>query len=461
MQKISIIERLLGYITFLAVLFYLADVIFAMPGSVYIYSTAAAVLLLFSLLKMNRFTKSIILLLLGAGLWMFMYYQEAFSIMLFSLGENMNLLALFILVPLFGVFMSGAGFLKALQHALQKREQKHRSRPYLFGYVLTAGMGSLLNLGSMPLVHKIGSESFTSFENKRFGLLIIRGFGFCMLWSPYFVNVALILVLYDLSWTDIGGYGLIMAACYSVIVALFFRSSVFSIPDERVNRSENKAPAALQKQLRLFLLFVVILLSLSFLLEMMLPFGMLTVVVLLGLLYPLIWAAVLNMFRSYVEEAHEEISWSFKRLYNELGIFITAGFFGEALSLSPAGEMLTRLLMDWSGGLVPALSALLIAVAMLLAFIGIHPVIIVIGIGGSLDPALFGVTPSFMGMLMLAAWTLATQFSPFSGSVLMASHLMNVPAWKLVKKNTPFLLTVYVVFIFLLSALHWFQSTGV
>ncbi|WP_252311858.1 hypothetical protein [Sinobaca sp. H24] len=199
-------------------------------------------------------------------------------------------------------------------------------------------MGSLLNLGSMPLVHKIGSESFTSFENKRFGLLIIRGFGFCMLWSPYFVNVALILVLYDLSWTDIGGFGLIMGACYSVIVALFFRSSVFSDPDERVNRSENKAPAAQQKQLRLFLLFVVILLLLSFLLEMTLPFGMLTVVVLLGLLYPLIWAAVLNMFRSYVEEAHEEISWSFKRLYNELGIFITAGFFGEALSLSPAGK---------------------------------------------------------------------------------------------------------------------------
>ncbi len=159
-----------------------------------------------------------------------------------------------------------------------------------------------------------------------------------MLWSPYFVNVALILVLYDLSWTDIGGFGLIMGACYSVIVALFFRSSVFSDPDERVNRSENKAPAAQQKQLRLFLLFVVILLLLSFLLEMTLPFGMLTVVVLLGLLYPLIWAAVLNMFRSYVEEAHEEISWSFKRLYNELGIFITAGFFGEALSLSPAGK---------------------------------------------------------------------------------------------------------------------------
>ncbi|WP_252311857.1 hypothetical protein [Sinobaca sp. H24] len=135
MQKISIIERLLGYITFLAVLFYLADVIFAMPASVYIYSTAAAILLVFSLLNMNRFTKSIILVLLGAGLWMFMYYQEAFSLILFSLGENMNLLALFILVPLFGVFMSEAGFLKALQHALQKENRNtNRGRIYLGMY---------------------------------------------------------------------------------------------------------------------------------------------------------------------------------------------------------------------------------------------------------------------------------------------------------------------------------------
>ncbi|WP_252313410.1 hypothetical protein [Sinobaca sp. H24] len=461
MQHITIIERLLGYVTFLAVLFYLAEEIFSMPGAVYVYSSAAGVLLLCSLSRMDRFTRSIIILLLGSGFWMFILYRETAPLMLFSLGENMNLLALFILVPFFGVFMSEAGFLKALQHALQKRELKHRSRPYLFGYVLTAGMGSLLNLGSMPLVHKIGSESFTAFENKRFGLLIIRGFGFCMLWSPYFVNVALILVLYDLSWTDIGGYGLIMGICYSVIVALFFPSSTFAAPDERVNRAENEEQASLQKQLRLFVLFVVLLLLLSFTMEMVLPFGMLTVVVLLGLIYPLIWASVLRMLRRYTVNAHEQVSWSFKRLYNELGIFITAGFFGEALSLSPAGEVLSHVLIEWSGGAVPVLSALLIAMAMGLAFIGIHPVIIVIGIGGSLDPALFGVTPSFMGMLMLSAWMLATQFSPFSGSVLMASNLMNISAWKLVRKNTPFLVTVYVVFIILLSGLHWFQSIGI
>jgi hypothetical protein len=38
-------------------------------------------------------------------------------------GKNTNLMALFILIPLIGTFMSTAGYLSALRSKVQKREQ--------------------------------------------------------------------------------------------------------------------------------------------------------------------------------------------------------------------------------------------------------------------------------------------------------------------------------------------------
>ncbi|MFB4165939.1 hypothetical protein ACE1TI_19605 [Alteribacillus sp. JSM 102045] len=121
------------------------------------------------------------------------------------------------MIPLFGILMSEAGYLQDLKTVLRKTEEKRQALPYRLSYVMTAFLGSLLNLGSMPLVYKIGSESFSCFENKKFGLTLLRGFGFCMLWSPFFVNVGLVLVLYNLTWQQIGGYGLIVAAFFPSI----------------------------------------------------------------------------------------------------------------------------------------------------------------------------------------------------------------------------------------------------
>ncbi|RSL33395.1 TRAP transporter large permease subunit [Salibacterium salarium] len=451
-------QSYLGIAAFIAVIADLLNVFYHSDILITLYSTIAAVLLFFSIYKMNNINRFIVVLLLIIGSVLFLFYEASFTAVLHSFGENLNLLGLFLLIPLFGALMSEAGYLQALQTFLLHREETHKAHPYRMGYLLTASMGSLLNLGSMPLVYNIGYESFSSFENKKFGLTLLRGFGFCMLWSPYFVNVGLILVLYDLSWGEIGGYGIILALVYTGIVLSFFPFSNFS-DDERIEnvRSTQDNPQKTSSLLKACLLYIVILLVLSFVMEALMPANMLTIVSIIAVIYPLVWAYMVKIFQSYIHAAVHHVFHSFERLYNEIGIFITAGFFGEALARSDVGHWLSNGILQLSKGVIPALILILMVTAMLLAFVGIHPVIIVLGLGSSLSPDHFGVSPAFMGVLLLSAWMLAVQISPFSGSVLMASNIMRESPWRVVRKNSLFIFTLMIIITLLLSLMHWMQ----
>ncbi|MDQ0299365.1 hypothetical protein J2S78_001785 [Salibacterium salarium] len=452
------IQRYLGVAAFIAVILYLISIFYHSDILHAFYSTIAGLLLLFSIYKMNIINRLIVVLLLMIGSVLFLFYEVSVFVVLKSFGENLNLIGLFLLIPLFGTLMSEAGYLKALQTFLLQREENHKAHPYRMGYMLTAAMGSLLNLGSMPLVYNIGYDSFSSFENKKFTLMLLRGFGFCMLWSPYFVNVGLILVLYDLSWGEIGGYGIVLAFIYTGVVILFFPFSSFANDKQVVNApSFQKDPEQTKSLLQSFLLYVAILLLFSFIMELILPVNMLTIVSVLAIVYPLIWAYMIKLFQSYIHEAVRHITHSFERLYNEIGIFITAGFFGEALSHSNVGEWLSNVVLQLSQGVIPVFVVILMMTAMLLALLGIHPVIIVLGLGNSLTPEHFGVTPAFMGVLLLSAWMLAVQISPFSGSVLMASNIMRESPWNVVRKNSFFIVTLMVIMTFILSLMKWLQ----
>lgn len=446
-------KTLFGTVTFVTVLLYLISLFYNSIILTSIYSGLASLLLLAALVKTNRANRIVLTLLLLGGGVLFFYYRVDVNTVLHSFGTNLNLIALFVFVPLFGTFLSKAGYLESLQQFIQKREKEKGGHPYRLSFILTASIGSLLNLGSMPLVHKIGSESFTSFYNKRFSMMIFRTFGFCMLWSPYFVNVGLVLTLYDLSWQQIGIYGLGAAILYALAIWIYFPKAVFKNDEKIVNETtkqvENEAVT-----LRPFVLYVAILVILSVILEWLLPFSMLTIVSILAIIYPFVWAFIIRIGDAYFQEVKEYATNSFTLLFNEIGIFVTAGFFGEALAQSGFGASLSEAVISFSQGIILLLIISLFVMMISLAFIGIHPVIIVSVFGTSFVPESIGVTPEFMAIFLLCGWVLSTQSTPFSGSVLMGSHLMKESPWKVSRKNIPFVIGVFILFTAYLMVIH-------
>ncbi|GAE24941.1 hypothetical protein JCM9140_907 [Halalkalibacter wakoensis JCM 9140] len=420
------------------------------------YSLFSAILLFAALFYLTRINRIIVLLLLFSGSILLVVENSSWQFALLGFGENANLLSLFLLIPLIGTFMSTAGYLTALKEKVQERQETVGQHPYRLSFFLTATMSILLNFGSMAIVKRIADESFSHFQHNVLTLTIMRGFATSMLWSPYFVNVGLVLVLFDITWLDIGGYGLFLACIYIGICILMFKRISFD-DDPVIERKQNDVKSRVSSSLYEFIAFCIVLISLSFLFDYVLPVQMLTVVSLLAVVLPLCWALSTRILGQYLHDVILQMESSFVRLKNELAVFISAGFLGMAMTLTEIGDHLSILLFEISFGSVFLISVFLIIFTTLLAQIGIHPVIILIGIGSALSPSQFGVSPEYLALVLLIAWTVSTQLSPFSGQVLMAAKLMDKPARTIVRQN---LLFVCIVGVALTLAIYVFYLLG-
>lgn len=429
--------RILGVLSYFMTILYLVDHFFQSEILHFTYSVLGAFLLSCSFLFIPNKNRFIVLALVIIGSICLFIEKVPLSVAIMGFGENTNLLSLFLLIPLIGTFMSTSGYLSALKEKVQEREEKGGQHPYRLSFFLTSTIGVLLNYGSMAIVKRISEESFSSYRDKKITLNIMRGFGFCMLWSPYFVNVGLILVLFNLSWFDIGGYGLLLGGIYLIVSWLAFNKISFS-NDPIIEQTDKKDRDSYHQSLVPFFIFSLVLISLSFLLDYLLEVNMITIVSLLALVLPVIWAIFTKVIRSYIHDVSEQVQYSFIRLKNELAVFVSAGFFGMALSQTDIGLYISGILFDLSFGSVFLLSIFIVGLSIILAQIGVHPVIIIIGIGSSLSPEKFGVSPEYMAIILLIAWTTATQMSPFSGQVLMASRLMDQPPSAIIKQNITF-----------------------
>lgn len=353
--------------------------------------------------------------------------------------------------------MSTAGYLSALKEKVIEREQYGGKHPYRLSYILVATIGTLLNFGTLAIVKRIADESFSSFKERKLMLHMMRAFAFCMLWSPYFVNVGLVLVLFDVSWFDIGLFGFIFALIYMGISVVMLPRISFK-DDPNVN-SPVKTKKFKQKKLSLipFITFSTVLISFSLILDYILEVNMLTVVSLTAVVLPLIWSVFFGLFKEFVQEVYGQVLISFLKFKNELAIFISAGYFGVAISLTDLGEVISAMLFTFSLGSVYLFTLFIIIITIFMAQIGVHPIIIVIGIGSALSPQTFGVSSEYLALTLLLAWTLATQVSPFSGQMLMVSQLIRTPAGTIAKQNAFFIFVCFLILPFVLFIFHKLQ----
>ncbi|MDG5787267.1 hypothetical protein QA612_07155 [Evansella sp. AB-P1] len=442
--------KILGVVCYLTALLYLGEHFISSDLLTLIYSLLGGILFVFTLFYIRTLNRVIVLSLVIIGLICFYIENISYKEAVLGFGQNINLLTLFLLVPLIGTFMSTSGYLTALNEKVQVMEGAKGSHPYRNSFFLAATMGLLLNLGSMAIVKRISEESFTSYRNLKLTLTIMRGFAMCMFWSPYFVNVALILVLFDLSWLDIGAYGISLALVYLLVCWIMFKRIAF--PDDPVIENNGlKDENTTSKSLVPFYLFCVVLISMSFIFEYVLDVNMTTIVSLLALILPMIWAIFTNIIKFYIQDVSFQVQTSFFRMRNELAVFISAGFIGLAITETNVGALVSHFLFQASYGSVYVLTLLIVLLSILLSFLGIHPVIIVIGIGSALSPAEFGVSPEYFAVVFLISWAMATQISPFSGQLLMAAQLMGKPTTTIVKHNYQFV----IILTFLLSSVAY------
>lgn len=446
------IEAGLGIIAYLTAILFLINEIIPFDISP-LYGIFALILLAAAFIVIQPVNKIIISVLCIAAVIISIQQEQQLLTVAASFGTNVNILALFLLIPLVGSYMSYTGYLNQLKEFIVRKSKGNKNHPYRLSFLLMVTAGLILNFGSMAIIRQIADESFRSFRMKKLTLHMMRGFACCMLWSPYFVNVGLVIALFDVSWFTIGGFGFILALIYGALSAAFLPQISFA--EEKIIANEEKE-TNVSSNIKPLLGFTAVFILLSFFVYYAIDVSMITVVSYLAVMMPFIFAAVKKEALGFSHYIGSQITGSFSRLKNELAIFIAAGFFGTALSATTFGEVVTDSLLVWTLGSVLLFTLLIMLVTVLLALVGIHPIIIIIGIGSSISPAAVGISPEYAALLLLVSWTVATQLSPFSGQVLMASRLMNVQPMEITRENAWFVFVSFLILSFTMYSFYFF-----
>ena len=129
----------------------------------------------------------------------------------------------------------------------------------------------------------------------------------------------------------------------------------------------------------------------------------------------------------------------------ELSLFLVAGMFGISISSILIGLNLDLpfKIFDWQ------IASILLFIFIMLAFIGIHPIITIAIIGDFLG----GVNHTLLALTFLMAWSTTVSTSPFSGLNLTIVARYNFDAKEIFRLNIFYAFKMYLICVFCLFIL--------
>lgn len=362
-------------------------------------------------------------MLFALSIVLFLYYQAPLSIWEQALQENIYLVVMFTLVPLLGIPIKHGGYFEALQGVF-KRYVYNNSRFYLLVSFVSAFVGVLVNLAVVPLVLQISQASSISSNKKLLSSAILRGFATCTIWAPTTAAIALVVQLSGASWHMFFPYA-ILCGVISGLVGYFMTmyeekrraSNALTSVDEALD-----AGFDVRKIVELSF-FSVILISSIAVVSLLTGVHTVIVVSLASLIYPVIWLGIIGRLRVLIREFKVYFNESLPKLKNEIILFVGAGLFATSIDYSHLGDYISVLLSLFVGQNALLLAIVIIIGILLLSALGIHPIIPVTIIGGTVKAAAYGVTPTYLALILAVSWAMGISISPSSATVIALSGL--------------------------------------
>ncbi len=373
--------------------------------------------------------KKILLILLSLSFSAFLFsYINGFKIdFIKAFTVNQYLLTLLIAV----------GFLKLI--ATPKKEKNHLlpkgKQSFIKTYLSVHLFGSVINISSLLLVaDKMYKKSPL---NPAQIVLLTRAFASDAYWSPFFVAFAAAITYAP----NLQTYTIISFGIYLAITA--FMITYFDVTkDKKFNIDEfNGYPLSLET-LYLPIILAILVLSTHYF------FPNLKVIILISTFSILMTLFILPLKKNFSEALKilkYHILNELPKMKSEISLFLVAGLFGILI-----GSVLTGLnfslpfeVFDYK------VASLLLLIFILLAFIGIHPIITIAMIGDFFVNA----NHTLLAMTFLMAWSTTVSTSPISGLNLTIVARYNCSAKEIFMLNIFYALKMYIVCVICLFVL--------
>lgn len=396
----------------------------AYPRFTIVAGVAAAVALIGTLLVATKRTRNIALLLTGIGV-----AAAVLSIILFDMRLEVPQLGRFN-QDLVAMLASGAFIRGVLTFSDAPAQAKLRGRPaVLRTAVVTSFVSSVLNMVSIGIIgDRLERKGRLSMNN---AALLAQSYAVAALWSPFWTITALVVVYFpSVSLLPQGSVGIVFAIVLLLFIS-FWNASRRS-PEELEEHGYSLQP----RMLFLPIALIVIVLGGHFLLpDTPVP----RLVTLASLAVPLVFGLVRLGVRTTAGRFARVVTHGLTSSANESSLFIAAGIF------TVGGSMLFAHLPFNLSSITPTvLSAWLLAVAIvLLAMVGVHPIVSI-----SIASAMMLLVPG--GETLYAAaiawgWCIAAPIGPLAGTIIYISQRYQLRDRSLIAANVPFAIIAIVL----------------
>ncbi len=382
-------------------------------------------LILFSSLN-NK--KMILILLFISCIFFFISYINDFNID-FKKVFTVNQYLLTLLI--------GVGFLRLI--ATPKKDTSHilpkGKKSFLKTYLGVHLFGSVINLSSLILVaDKLYKKA--PLTNAQI-ILLTRAFASDAYWSPFFVAFAAAIT-----------YAPLLSPSVILVNGLFLAVFAFIVSYVEVKKNKELKidefegyPLSFQTLILPFSLGILVLLTNHY-------FPNTKVIILIALFSILLTVFVLPInkgIKKSIKIFEKHIFEELPKMKLEMSLFLVAGMFGISASSILVGLDLALPFekFDWF------IASILLGIFIILAFVGIHPIITIAIIGDFLS----GVNHTLLAVTFLMAWSTTVSTSPFSGLNLTIIARYNIEGRRIFKLNIFYALKMYIMSSFCLFLL--------
>lgn len=376
-----------------------------------------AFILLFESLKNKKFLWALFILIFLSFLICLINDYKIDFIKVFTV--NQYLLTLLI----------GVGFLRliATPKKTKVKELPKGEKSFLKTYFGVHLFGSVINLSSLILVadKMYKKASLSSLQV----LLLTRAFASDAYWSPFFVAFAAAITYAP----NLNTFVILLNGLFLSLIG-FLITYVEVKKDKDFDISEFRGyPISFDTLYLPFMLAFLVLLTHSF-------FPDIKVIVLISIFSISLTFLVLPMKKGFFKakiKFKNHILEELPKMKTELSLFLVAGMFGILVGSILLGLKLTLPFdnFDWF------IASILLAIFIILGFIGIHPIITIAIIGDFLS----GVNHTLLAITFLMAWATTVSTSPFSGLNLTIVARYDFDAKEIFKLNILYAFKMYIV----------------
>ena len=250
-------------------------------------------------------------------------------------------------------------------------------------------------------------------------------------WSPFFAAMAVVLTYVSdasLAWIIVAGFPFMLIGFIGVYLEarIRFPREVENFVGYPTHLNALKVPA--------ILIVAVALMS-----QLLTETSILVLIAISGLLVTISVLIVRHGIAGSITRLQAYVANGLPRIVNELCLFLAAGVLAGGISALIQHGVFENPFDQFDA----ITAAQILAIMLLCAFCGIHPIIMISGFAPmlmTLNP-----DPNLLAVTFLFAWHLGTCSNPLSGTNLVFQGRYGIPGWKIAFWNWPYAIVMFVI----------------